>query len=318
MKAFVYAVGLTCIASILHSQTDEDPCAAVLRIGLHDSMKTAYQRDSRDAVYDFLCSEDSNHSLISIGSGGSIPIPQLGNLASGHFDAAKVDDWRKASCSTRSEQFSEQVATAFLSNVLSQYAPQAIAAWRDCRQASSASASPAVPVITDYDGDNFTLTIRYRPVGNVPVKIKRFAQTNVNCEWAPKKNSIFDLDQTFQCSRGSGRGRMAIDLSFSNAQPMRAVVFPRRSPAIKTCGEHDHCSGTVIACQHVGDDDDGVTHLNYDVAGRWVVTYGHWSNHECGTEGEGWHQAAGTCGKGYGNGYKRCGSVRVIPDQAQP
>src|SRR3982751_4610474 len=140
------ALAAALIVSVTTAYAQEsDPCAEVLRIGLHDSLQTSYQNDERKAVFDFLCKEDSNSTLASINTAASIPIPQLKGIVGGNFDAKKVDEWRSASCSTRSEQFSQQEASNFLSSALSRFAPDAIAAWRACRQDSTDySASPAI------------------------------------------------------------------------------------------------------------------------------------------------------------------------------
>jgi hypothetical protein len=300
-------------ATIAYAQ-ENDPCAEVLRIGLHDSLDTSFQKDSREALYDFLCKEDSNSTLASIKTGASVPIPQLGGIVGGNFDGNKVDAWRSASCATRKDQFSEQEASSYLSSALSRFAPDAIQAWTQCRQNSTNySASPAVASITDYDGNDFTLSIHYKPVGTENVRVEKFVQTNVKCNWSPAKKAVFELDRIVKCTRE--KGRVEIDLSFTNAQPMRPVVLPKKNPPVRICQEQEHCTGEVIACQHTGDDSDGVTHLNYVVDGKWAVTYGNWTNSQCGPSGGGWHQAAGTCSTGIGAGYKRCGSVRVIPDQ---
>ncbi|HEY0515200.1 MAG TPA: hypothetical protein VGH73_25105 [Thermoanaerobaculia bacterium] len=314
MKTWLVVVVAWIVAATSAYAQESDPCAEVLRIGLHDSLQTSYQSDDRKAVFDFLCKEDSNSTLASIDTAASIPIPQLKGIIGGNFDAKKVEDWRSSSCATRNEQFSQQEASTFLSSALSRFAPNAIEAWKACRQDSTNySSSPAAATITEYDGTDFTLRIHYQPVGTTAVRIDQFMQTNVNCHWSPTKNTVFELDKILNCTRGEKR--VAIQMAFTNAQPMRPVVLPKKSPRVRTCDEQEHCTGKVIACQHVGDDSDGVTHLNYTVDGKWVVTYGTWANSQCKTGGGGWHQAAGTCGTGEGAGYKRCGSVRVIPDQ---
>ncbi len=314
MKLRVLIASVLLAAPVAQAQSD-DPCGEVLRIGLRDSIQTVYQGSSRGAVYDFLCSADSNYALASMDSGASVPIPQLGGIVSGNFDAQKVDEWRHSSCATRSESFSEEVASKFLSSTLSRYTPDAINAWQACRTASSndGNPSPAIGSVADYDGTDFTLRIRYRPLTSA-VRIEKLTLKNVKCDWSPNANDIFELDRSVICSRADASGRASIDLSFKNAQPMKSVILPARSPKIKSCSELDNCVGTVIACQNVGDDKDGVTALNYNVSGRYAVTFGGWNNVECDRTGNGWHQAGGSCGVGTGNGYKRCGSVRVIPD----
>jgi hypothetical protein len=313
MKTRFVVLAASILASNVTYAQVGDPCAEVLRIGLHDSLQTSYQVDSREAVFDFLCKEESNSTLASINTGASIPIPDLGGIVGGNFDGKKMDEWRSASCSTRKQQFSEQEASTFLSSALSKFAPAAIAAWSECRQSTNSPPSPAVASVANYDGTEFTLNIHYQPVGTEAVRVDQFVQSNVKCNWSPIQGAVFESDKVVKCIRGTGR--VEIDLSFANAQPMRPVVLPKKSPPIRTCNETEHCAGEVIACQHVGDDSDGVTHRNYVVDGKWAVTYGTWENSQCGPRGEGWHQAAGTCGTGKGAGYKRCGSVLVIPAQ---
>ncbi len=76
-----------------------------------------------------------------------------------------------------------------------------------------------------------------------------------------------------------------------------------------TCLENDNCAGTVISCNYNAPDGSG-TLAN---GPSYPVTFGSWSNSQCGTSGTGWHQPVSSCGTGAGSTNNKCTSVVVNP-----
>ncbi len=88
------------------------------------------------------------------------------------------------------------------------------------------------------------------------------------------------------------------------------------SISVSACGEEDPCTGgEVFACILAGDDSDTAAFAGQpDV--RPGISFGSWSNPQCGIAGNGWHlDGIGTCGGGGGgSGTKRCKFVlRAFP-----
>src|SRR3989344_3523652 len=78
----------------------------------------------------------------------------------------------------------------------------------------------------------------------------------------------------------------------------------------QTCSENNNCPGTVISCNYWAPDAPGGNLAN---SPSKPVSFGPWSNIQCGTSGTGWHQGGiSSCSTGQGSTNARC--TRVVMD----
>jgi len=78
-----------------------------------------------------------------------------------------------------------------------------------------------------------------------------------------------------------------------------------------TCFENDNCAGTVLSCNYSAPDAPGGNLAN---SPSKPVSFGSWSNSQCGTAGTGWHQGGiSSCSTGQGSTNAKCTSVVVNP-----
>src|SRR3989344_4272861 len=78
-----------------------------------------------------------------------------------------------------------------------------------------------------------------------------------------------------------------------------------------TCLTNNNCAGTVISCNYWAPDAPGGNLAN---SPSKPVSFGPWSNIQCGTSGTGWHQGGiSSCSTGQGSTNAKCTSVVLQP-----
>src|SRR3989344_754388 len=79
----------------------------------------------------------------------------------------------------------------------------------------------------------------------------------------------------------------------------------------QTCSENNNCPGTVLSCNYWAPDAPGGNLAN---SPSKPVSFGPWSNIQCGTSGTGWHQGGiSSCSTGQGSTNAKCTSVVLQP-----
>lgn len=252
----------------------DDACSDVLRIGLHDVFASSRSDTLVNAVKEWACSSAEETVRTTMTSSAKLIIEEI--PVGGDFNMDRLRAWRTANCGASDKFFSTATAEKVAINALSQFAPDAIAAWRDCvTQGRAKSKAPIGGRVTSYpdEAGSFVLNLTWGNVDVPGAKPPRILSAEVSGASCPGLKPTIDFKATggevdIVCTRKSTNKRVIVTINTSQG-PVRPAPTLAAVPPGKMCGvrgnevlvdtsrDRYHCGGCGCSCGSGGVCEDG-------------------------------------------------------------